>query len=75
MSTRERVIDIVDTMGENELAGLLLFIQGYLENEKKWASIEEDEPMDDEMAIFEAYRANGGNLSAEQHDEITMRFA
>ncbi|GHU93026.1 hypothetical protein FACS1894208_01600 [Clostridia bacterium] len=64
MSTRERVIDIVDTMGENELAGLLLFIQAYLENEKKWASIEEDEPMDDEMAIFEAYRANVGNLSA-----------
>ncbi|GHU37265.1 hypothetical protein FACS1894105_09060 [Clostridia bacterium] len=55
MSTMERAITMVQSLGEAELSELIDFIQEeILTNNAKWEAVKTDDPTEDEIAILKA---------------------
>jgi len=59
MSAKMQVANILEFMGENEANQILQFVKNtFLLKPRTWDDIEEDDPLPDEIAIFEEYQAN-----------------
>jgi hypothetical protein len=59
MSAREQLINLLDFIGENEANQILEYVkESFLLKQKTWNDIEEDDPLPDEIKIFEDYRAD-----------------
>ncbi|MCL2056698.1 MAG: hypothetical protein FWH02_05720 [Oscillospiraceae bacterium] len=61
MSAKEQLINMIDLVGESEANLILLYVkETFALKPKTWDDIEEDEPLPDEIAVFEEYHANKG---------------
>jgi hypothetical protein len=59
MNAKAQLIDTLDLMGEKEAIQILQYVkETFLLKPKAWDDIEEDDPLPDEIAIFEEYYAN-----------------
>ena len=59
MSAKNKLINILDFIGEDEATQILQYVKdSFLLKSKTWEDIEEDEPLPDEIAAFEEYFAN-----------------
>ena len=58
MSAKEQLINILDFIEESEANQILQYVkESFLLKPKTWDDIEEVEPLADEAAAFEEYRA------------------
>jgi len=59
MSSKEKLIGMMDFIGENEARQILTYVsEAFSLKPKTWDDIEEDQPLPDEIAAFEEYRGN-----------------
>jgi hypothetical protein len=59
VSAKEQLMNILDFIDEKEANRILLFIkESFLLKSKTWDDIEEDDPMPEELAVFEEYRVS-----------------
>jgi hypothetical protein len=59
MDAKSQLMNILDFIGENEANQILQYVKdSFLLKSKTWDDIEEDDPLPDEIAAFEEYRAN-----------------
>lgn len=59
MSAKSQLIAMLDLIGESEANQILQYVKdAFLLKPKTWDDIEEDEPLPDEIAIFEEYYAS-----------------
>jgi hypothetical protein len=63
MNSKERLISMLDYMGESEVDSILLFVRdNFLFKQKSWDDIEEDDPTPDEIEAIEKYLANKAKI-------------
>ena len=58
MSAKMQIANMLEFLGESEANQILQFVKDtFLLKPRTWDDIEEDDPLPDEIAIFENYRA------------------
>jgi hypothetical protein len=58
MSSKEKLANMLEFIGENEAKQILSYVSSAFSlKPKTWDDIEEDDPLPDEIAAFEEYRA------------------
>jgi len=61
VSAKAQLINTLEFIGENESNQILQYIKDtFMLKPKTWDDIVEDDPLPDEVAIFEEYRASKG---------------
>jgi len=59
MSAKMQIANMLEFMGESEANQILQFVKDtFLLKPRTWDDIEEDDPLPDEITIFEEYQAN-----------------
>ena len=59
MDAKSQLINILDFIGENEASQILQYVKdSFLLKSKTWDDIEEEDPLPDEIEVFEKYHAN-----------------
>ena len=63
MTAKNQLITVLDFIGENEANQILNYIRNtFLLKSKTWDDIDEDEPLPDEIAVFEEYHSKRNEL-------------
>jgi len=63
MSSKEKLVNMLDFIGENEAEQILLYVSSaYSLKPKTWDDVEEDDPLPDEVEAFEEYFRNKAAL-------------
>ena len=58
MSAKNQLVAVLDFIGENEAVQILKYVrETFTLKPKLWEDIEEDDPLPDEVAIFDEYHA------------------
>jgi len=62
MNAKNQLTAVLDFVGESEANQILQYVRDtFLLKPKTWNDIEEDEPLPDELAVFEEYYASKGS--------------